>query len=145
MVCIRAVHRKTKGFLRWLLLCCWLVPAQPGWCLWVFVFLVTLQQTRAVASVLPLHPVLLTPAFSSARRCECFTCHHLLLLPSRRWVFAGSQGEPCHSLPPYYLERNKVAEGSDFEKDPEFQNVPRGQIPNYSLIALEFNLLLFLL
>lgn len=59
--------------------------------------------------------------------------------------FCREPGEPCHSLPPYYLERNKVAEGSDFEKDPEFQNVPGGQIPNYSLIALEFNLLLFLL
>lgn len=69
--------------------------------IWVFVFLVTLQQTQAVVSLLPLHPVLLTPAFSSARRCECFTCHHLLLLQSRRWHFAGNQGEPHHSFLPY--------------------------------------------
>lgn len=32
VACIRVVHRKTKGFLGWLMLCCRLVPAQPGSC-----------------------------------------------------------------------------------------------------------------
>lgn len=66
---------------------------------WVFAFLVTLQQMHAVISVLTAFAPHSADSCISPklRGVNASTCHHLLLLPSRKMALCRGWGEPCHS------------------------------------------------
>lgn len=94
---VGAVYRKHKVFSR-IAYAPLSAPAGSAWLLhksiWVFAFLVTLQQTQATISVLPAFAPCSADSCISPqlRGVNAFTCHHLPLLQSRRWHFAGDCG-----------------------------------------------------